>query len=296
MGIKVANNANATLAASINSAATSITVTSGQGARFPTLSAGDYFYATLIDVSNNLEIVKVTARSTDVLTVTRAQESTTARAYSTGDRIELRLTAQTFVDGVALQDTGVTAATYGSSTNIPVLAINAKGQVTSASETAVSGVPIGAVEFFAMSTAPTGWLKANGAAVSRTTYASLFAAISTTFGVGDGSTTFNVPDLRGEFIRGFSDGRSVDSGRSFGTFQKGSVYGIDGPGGSDVTSVYANSGAFSDIGVEQTNATEYPNALAIYTGGSSPSARFGIDAGVGVSRPRNIALLSCIKF
>ena len=104
MGIKVANNANATLAASITNSATSITVTSGQGARFPTLSAGDYFYATLIDVSNNLEIVKVTARSTDVLTVVRAQESTTARAYSTGDRIELRLTAQTFVDASSIPD------------------------------------------------------------------------------------------------------------------------------------------------------------------------------------------------
>jgi hypothetical protein len=98
MGIKLSNNANATLAASINSSATSITVTTGQGARFPTLSAGDYFYATLIDTSNNLEIVKCTARSTDVLTVVRAQESTTARAYNTGDRIEIRLTAQTFID------------------------------------------------------------------------------------------------------------------------------------------------------------------------------------------------------
>jgi hypothetical protein len=98
MGIKLSNNAFATLAAGINSSATSITVTSGQGARFPTLSAGDYFYATLIDTSNNLEIVKCTARSTDVLTVVRGQESTTARAYSTGDRIEIRLTAQTFLD------------------------------------------------------------------------------------------------------------------------------------------------------------------------------------------------------
>jgi len=98
MGIKLSNNANATLAASITSSSTSITVTSGQGARFPTLSAGDYFYATLIDTSNNLEIVKCTARSTDVLTVVRAQESTTSRAYSTGDRIEIRLTAPTFVD------------------------------------------------------------------------------------------------------------------------------------------------------------------------------------------------------
>jgi len=102
MGIKLTNNANATLAAGINSSATSITLTSGQGARFPTLTASDYFYATLIDTSNNLEIVKCTARSTDVLTVVRAQESTTARAYSTGDRIEIRLTAQTFIDATTI--------------------------------------------------------------------------------------------------------------------------------------------------------------------------------------------------
>lgn len=101
MGIKLTNNAFGTLAAGINSSATSITLTTGQGARFPTLSAGDYFYATLIDTSNNLEIVKCTARSTDVLTITRAQENTTARSYSTGDRIEIRLTAQTFLDASA---------------------------------------------------------------------------------------------------------------------------------------------------------------------------------------------------
>ena len=98
MGIKFANSAFATLASGINNSATSITLTTGQGARFPSLSAGDYFFATLIDTSNNLEIVKCTARSTDVLTVTRAQESTTARAYSAGDRIELRITAQGLVD------------------------------------------------------------------------------------------------------------------------------------------------------------------------------------------------------
>ena len=107
MGIKLTNNANATLAAGINSSATSITLTSGQGARFPTLTASDYFYATLIDTSNNLEIVKCTARSTDVLTVVRAQETTTARAYSTGDRIEIRITAQTFVDATTLTPAAV---------------------------------------------------------------------------------------------------------------------------------------------------------------------------------------------
>lgn len=110
MGIKLTNNAFGTLASGINSSATSITLTTGQGARFPTLSAGDYFYATLVDTSNNLEIVKCTARSTDVLTVTRAQENTTARSYSTGDRIEIRLTAQTFVDAAGVTSSDITTA------------------------------------------------------------------------------------------------------------------------------------------------------------------------------------------
>ena len=93
MGLKVTNNAYAVLNASITSTATTIVLVAGQGARFPTLSAGDYFYATLIDTSNNLEIVKCTARSTDTLTVVRGQDSTTARAYATNDRFELRPTA-----------------------------------------------------------------------------------------------------------------------------------------------------------------------------------------------------------
>ncbi len=74
---------------------------------------------------------------------------------------------------------------------------------------------------FARSTAPSGYLKCNGAAISRTTYAALFSAIGTTFGAGDGSTTFNIPDLRGEFIRGWDDARGVDTSRVFGSWQDG---------------------------------------------------------------------------
>ena len=76
------------------------------------------------------------------------------------------------------------------------------------------GVPSGTVIYHAANTAPTGFLKANGAAVSRSTYSDLFTAIGTTFGVGDGSTTFNVPDLRGEFMRGWDDSRGVDGSRA----------------------------------------------------------------------------------
>ena len=78
---------------------------------------------------------------------------------------------------------------------------------------------VGAVQAFAREAPPTGWLKANGAAVSRSAYADLFAAIGTRFGAGDGSTTFNLPDLRAEFIRGVDDGRGIDAGRGFGSAQ-----------------------------------------------------------------------------
>lgn len=111
MSVKFSNNGHSTLASSLSSSATSITVASGHGARFPSLTGSEYFYATLIDASNNLEIVKVTARSSDVLTVTRAQESTTARAYAVGDRIELRVTAQALVDvGATVADDAVATA------------------------------------------------------------------------------------------------------------------------------------------------------------------------------------------
>ena len=80
---------------------------------------------------------------------------------------------------------------------------------------------VGKISMFARSTAPSGYLKCNGAAISRTTYKALFSAIGTTFGAGDGSTTFNIPDLRGEFIRGWDDARGVDSGRVFGGWQDG---------------------------------------------------------------------------
>lgn len=80
-------------------------------------------------------------------------------------------------------------------------------------------VPTGSVHMMATTTAPSGYLKCNGSAISRTTYAALFAIIGTAHGNGDGSSTFNVPDLRGEFVRGWDDGRGIDSGRNFGTSQ-----------------------------------------------------------------------------
>jgi len=128
MGVKVTNNAYGTLSASITTSGTTITLDSGQGARFPTLGAGDYFYGTLVDTSNNIEVVKVTARSTDSMTVVRGQDNTTATAFAIGDRFELRPTAALFesiideveIPGITSNSTSGTAITIGSSNDTTV--------------------------------------------------------------------------------------------------------------------------------------------------------------------------------
>jgi len=85
--------------------------------------------------------------------------------------------------------------------------------------TYVEDMLIGVVASFATSTLPDGWLECDGQAIYRTQYAKLFARIGIKFGVGDGVSTFNVPNLQGEFIRGWDNGRGIDVGRSFGSWQ-----------------------------------------------------------------------------
>lgn len=139
-----------------------------------------------------------------------------------------------------------------------------------------SSVKPGTVAFFAASTAPAGWLKCNGAAVSRATYAALFNAIGTTYGAGDGATTFNVPDDRGEFIRCWDDARGVDAGRVFGSAQadafKSHTHTYESSNGADYS--WVGSGASQIL-----NSNKATGA----TGGTE-------------TRPRNVARLSCIKF
>ncbi len=93
MAVKFSNNAKTLLSSGITSSATSISVSDASA--WPTLYTGDYSLATLVDISDNtiFEIVKVTAINSNTLTVARGQEGTTARAFNSGDKVELRLTA-----------------------------------------------------------------------------------------------------------------------------------------------------------------------------------------------------------
>ena len=168
--------------------------------------------------------------------------------------------------------------------------------------TAADLTPAGTVIYSARSTAPTGYIKANGAAISRSTFSVLFAAIGTQYGVGNGSTTFNIPDLRGEFIRGWSDGHTVDSGRTLGSNQ-GSANLLHnhtlvggGVSGSFVTSVTFNK---RDNAVP--NSPDEVDVLNTQTSISAPTSSPGYtrptanNRGGTESRPRNVSLLACIK-
>mgnify|MGYP003647579925 CR=1 FL=1 len=138
--------------------------------------------------------------------------------------------------------------------------------------------PAGQIAYFAMSTPPAGWLKANGALISRTAYARLFASLGESYGAGDGFNNFKLPDLRGEFIRGYDDGRTVDAGRVFGSWQ-------------------------SDAFKSHSHAFRAAQAIGGYTdNGGAPDQRVMVSetettpAGGTETRPRNIAMLACIKF
>jgi hypothetical protein len=100
MTIKLANNAASVIQSAISATDTTITITAGTGIRFPLLNAGDYFYATLSDASGVFEIVRVTARNIDSMTITRGQEGTTPSVFQAGSRIELRVTAQSVIDAI----------------------------------------------------------------------------------------------------------------------------------------------------------------------------------------------------
>lgn len=121
MPVKLANNASGTIATAISSTDTGVALSTGDGAKFPSLAANEYFYATLVRSNGALEIVKVTARSGDSLTIVRAQEGTTATNFVSGSRFDLRVTAQSVRD--AIDDVTATAVgftPYGSiaSTNV----------------------------------------------------------------------------------------------------------------------------------------------------------------------------------
>ena len=163
--------------------------------------------------------------------------------------------------------------------------------------------PAGAIIYVAQNTAPTGFIKANGATISRSTYADLFSAIGTTFGAGNGSSTFTIPDLRGEFIRAWDDSRGIDSGRSFGTAQgegltamRGEIYDSHGRAAMNTTTFGSGNNVFESTGSNSSYRSALQSSSTAYNGVRFDSTNVIAEATSGGLRPRNIALLACIKY
>ena len=199
----------------------------------------------------------------------------------------------------------------------------ADGAVTQAKLNAsVTLVPTGAIMPFAMNSAPSGWLAADGTAVSRTTYAALFAAIGTTYGAGTGGTTFNLPDLRGIFVRGAGTNTNGTASGTFGQKQADSVEPhthsasvgnhqhniIANATGSPApyTSINIDNNDYLAARAESTSTPHWSYTLR----GVSTTATLGLTSSNGAqtittssqapastteTRPANIALLYCIK-
>lgn len=293
MSIKLANNAIAHLAASLSSTDTTAVIVPAEAGSFPTLSAGEWHPMTIMSLSGEMEIVKVTNRSSNILTIERGFDGTAARDFSAGDRAEIRMTAAVvetlqsdlvgakdelttlLEDGDAVVTAAMTAAIAAQSASLTTslradmdsknaaltttlatlmdtkdaaqqVVVDAKdtalhsvvtseiaiakssavaqaeaysdAALASAVATLTSAInaqapKVGDFKMWLQATAPSGWVFCYGQALSRTTFVALFAEIGTIYGAGDGSTTFNVPDLRGTGLIGKDNMGGTAAGR-----------------------------------------------------------------------------------
>jgi microcystin-dependent protein len=166
------------------------------------------------------------------------------------------------------------------------------GAVTAGKLAAGAAIPAGAVMPFAMNSAPSGWLAADGSAVSRTTYSALWTALGTTsspYGQGDGSTTFNLPDLRGYFVRGSGTNSDGTASGAFGAKQADALKSHTHP----YSDYYERSAVSYANGLDGSATRLGVNGFS-NTGLSTP--RTTSATGDTETRPKNIAMLYCIKF
>lgn len=177
-----------------------------------------------------------------------------------------------------------------------------KGQMDTAIAAAVAAltaliitIPPGIVAPYAGGVVPPGWILCDGLPVSRTTYAALFAAIGTRFGAGDGSTTFNTPQVQGDFLRFWDYSRGVDPGRQMGSEQSDSVgphihpifdpgHAHSNPAGAVAAGVLSPGGAQGFADVTATNTTGAVTGISVQP-----------NTGTTETRPRNICFTGIIK-
>ncbi|WP_208436928.1 phage tail protein [Bartonella taylorii] len=164
-----------------------------------------------------------------------------------------------------------------------------------------SPLPSGFIGTFAMEKMPEGWLLCDGTAYSRKIYANLFAALGETWGRGNGYTTFNVPDLRGMFLRGLDSGQGVDKGRLLGSRQEESFKAHSHEGKTDLAGEHKHT--IEDCHYSNVKAFDGPHKSYFGTLGDMNTASAGMHehkvilkkTGGDETRPVNVAVIYAVK-
>ncbi|WP_207285800.1 phage tail protein [Pseudomonas sp. FW300-N2A2] len=166
-----------------------------------------------------------------------------------------------------------------------------------------SALPVGAVVAFPKTAVPAGFLEIDGSVQSIATYPDLFAYLGTSFNQGnEGTGNFRLPESRGEFLRGWDHGRGVDAGRSIGSWQKGTFHSVGAGPIADVIADYDNTSAapgaslaHKNFGLDDCLLSDYPTAMMSVQNPTAIVTPTRNDASYGVTRPRNLAVMWCIK-
>ncbi|MCD9569431.1 phage tail protein [Pseudomonas protegens] len=150
---------------------------------------------------------------------------------------------------------------------------------------------VGAIQAFACTNAPTGWLVADGSQVLRANYPALLAITNGAFGWGNGTTTFNLPDMRAEVIRGLDLGRGINAGRALGSIE---LDAMQGHGHFNTNQVIGSSGGSGEFLSHNNGVSSSTSANRILA--PADLAGFGAVRVATETRMRNVALLYCIKY
>lgn len=181
-----------------------------------------------------------------------------------------------YIDNLTVATTPLGASDY-----IPVLQGGVVKKIA-----ATNIVLVGSIIAWPTNTVPTGYLECDGSAVSRTTYATLFATIGVTYGAGDTVTTFNLPDYRGRFLRSWAHGQSTDPDRGSRTDRGDGTTGDNvGTKQADEYKSHSHAGLRINFGVGPRDVP----------GGANVSDTTGA-AGGNETRPINTTVMYCIKF
>lgn len=234
-----------------------------------------------------------------VLTLTPSSVKSTQTLGAADNSTNVATTAFVQTTLTTLNGSNITSGTINAA-RLPATYLNAASNLSDLSNPSAAIATLGltgasnqsgAIGLFAMQTPPPGWIVCDGSALSRTTYAALYAAIGTTWGAGDGSTTFNIPDFRGAFLRGWDSGRGLDPSRVFASYQTdkmaGHVHTLNG------NIMIANQASSAYGGGLNTPGAAYTKVGDLNDTGAGTNTG---STGSNETAPKNYAILICIRY